>query len=462
MRIFLSLILSLFCICGNAQSIEKRVSNALGQIQQGNINDGFDGLKDAAFSNSLAAQYYVGLCYEYGIGVEKNSQEAFAMYRKAAERGLPDAMYRLAVFYQNGTGVTQNESRSAEWMARYEKKKGSVVLPDLIALYNEGIKHTRNYASNNNSRNNKPSVSNNRQRNSSSSSQQRNNNSSTTTSTDVPPLQPIQQTVANVNKPVKWSDVDTDIPSTGKLNSNSFAVIIANENYQEEAAVDYAIHDGQIFAEYCRKTLGIPKENIHFRKNATYNNIKTEIAWMTQVADAFKGKASFIFYYAGHGFPDEASHSPYLLPVDGNGSITSTGYSLAELYKQLGSLRSKGVTVFLDACFSGAQRGEGMLASARGIALKAKDDAPTGKMVVFSAATGQQTAYPYKEKGHGLFTYYLLKELQNTKGNLTYGELADFVSERVSKQSVVINSKAQTPTVTPSEKMAKDWRTIQF
>ena len=65
----------------------------------------------------------------------------------------------------------------------------------------------------------------------------------------------------------------------------------------------------------------------------------------------------------------------------------------------------------MDACFSGAQRGEGMLISARGIALKTKQEIPQGNLIVFSAASDDQTAFPYKEKGHGLFTYYLLKKL---------------------------------------------------
>ena len=78
-------------------------------------------------------------------------------------------------------------------------------------------------------------------------------------------------------------------------------------------------------------------------------------------------------------------------------------------------------------------------------------------MVVLSAAQGDETAYPYKEKGHGIFTYYLLKKLQETKGNITFGQLADYVTLQVKKQSVVINGKIQTPTVSPSTS-ATDWK----
>ena len=53
------------------------------------------------------------------------------------------------------------------------------------------------------------------------------------------------------------------------------------------------------------------------------------------------------------------------------------------------------------------------------VANKAKQSIPTGNLVVLSAAKGVETAYSYKEKGHGLFTYFLLKKLQETQGDLT-------------------------------------------
>ena len=116
----------------------------------------------------------------------------------------------------------------------------------------------------------------------------------------------------------------------------------------------------------------------------------------------------------------------------------------------------------MDACFSGSKRGEGMLASARGVAIKTKTQAPQGKMVVFSAAQGDETAYPFKDKEHGLFTYYLLKKLQETKGNVTYGELSTYLQTEVKRKSIVANSKSQTPTVTPSQSVANSWKNMKL
>lgn len=261
---------------------------------------------------------------------------------------------------------------------------------------------------------------------------------------------------------VGTSDVDKGIPEASEVNDRLFAVIIANEDYQREVDVNFAVNDGNIFGEYCRKTLGIPEQNIHIVENATLNNILAEVDWITKVAEAYQGEAGLIFYYAGHGIPDESTGDAYLLPVDGYGSNINTGYKLDNLYASLSSAPSRYTYVFLDACFSGAERGGSMIASARGIAIRAKASAPKGNMVVFSAAQGDETAYPYKEKGHGMFTYYLLKKLQESGGDVTLGELSDYVRSEVRKQSIVSNSKMQTPTVTASPAMHDSWQTLQL
>ena len=186
--------------------------------------------------------------------------------------------------------------------------------------------------------------------------------------------------------------------------------------------------------------------------------MRSELGWLKQVCEAYKGEASVLFYYAGHGIPDENDKSAYLLPSDGDGRYVQSGYKLDDLYQILGSMQAKSVTVFMDACFSGSQRGSGMLASARGVALKAKSGVPQGNMVVFSAAQGDETAYPNNEQGHGMFTYYLLKKLQETKGDVTLKDLGDYIKTNVSQQSIVLNSKSQTPCVTPASAVADSWQ----
>lgn len=254
------------------------------------------------------------------------------------------------------------------------------------------------------------------------------------------------------------SDVDENIPVTNTKNPNTFVLIIANEHYQQVAAVPFALNDGNIFREYCIKTLGINEKHIHYVPDATGNQIKAQVNWLSNITETFED-AQVIVYYAGHGIPDEATKTAYLLPVDGNGSDVTTGYKLDNLYSTLGNMPASKITIFMDACFSGSKREKGMLAEARGVALKAKSGVPQGNMVVFSAAQGDETAYPNKAQQHGMFTYYLLKKLQETEGNIGLKELGDYITKNVSQQSLVENSKKQTPCVTPSASLGVEWQT---
>ena len=78
-------------------------------------------------------------------------------------------------------------------------------------------------------------------------------------------------------------------------------------------------------------------------------------------------------------------------------------------------------------------------------------------MVVFSASQGDETATANDNERHGMFTYYLLKKLKETQGNVSYGILGDYIRDNVKKQTVV-SGKLQTPTVTPSASIQDDWR----
>lgn len=73
--------------------------------------------------------------------------------------------------------------------------------------------------------------------------------------------------------------------------------------------------------------------------------------------------------------------------------------------------------VFLDACFSGANRDGGMIVAARGVAIKPKEAKPasSGNTVVFSATSDEETAFPYKAQKHGLFTYFSLNVCKKRK-----------------------------------------------
>ena len=264
------------------------------------------------------------------------------------------------------------------------------------------------------------------------------------------------KSVASTAK-VEPSDVDLNIPFTGKTNNNTFAVIIANENYGKLSNVPFALNDGNTFALYCKRTLGIPEKNILQFNDATYGAMKAAFSDLRLINDVVGEDMKVIVYYAGHGAPDDATLDPYLVPVDAARVNKDVCVPLASIYRDLGSMKLRSATVFLDACFSGATRDGSMVVAARGIARVPKKQGLTGKVAVFCATSEDQTAMPYNEKGHGMFTYFLLKRLQETEGNVSLVDLKDYLNENVARHSTIVNRKDQTPTVLSSPAASAEW-----
>ena len=262
------------------------------------------------------------------------------------------------------------------------------------------------------------------------------------------------------------SNVDINIPTSSEKIQNRYALIIGNEDYNSyqkgltnEVNVEFAERDAKIFKEYAEKIFGIPDENIILMTNAQVVEFSKAIEKMNVIAKNLDGEAEIYFYYAGHGFPDEETKEPYLIPVDVSGTDLEYAIKLNDVYKKLTEYPVKRVTVFLDACFSGGARNQGLLA-ARGVKVQPKENLLKGNLVVFTASSGTQSSLPYKGQQHGLFTYYLLKKLQETKGEISLSELADYLNKQVAIKSVMINDKEQNPQVNISpdaESVWKDW-----
>ncbi|MCU0455226.1 MAG: caspase family protein [Bacteroidales bacterium] len=260
------------------------------------------------------------------------------------------------------------------------------------------------------------------------------------------------------------SDVDRDIPVIKTKTQNKVALIIGNEDYSKaynpESNVDYAAGDARVFAEYTRKVLGMEDKYVLLSVDATFMVMKSQVQRAIDIAKVMGPSAEIIFYYAGHGFPDQTTKIPYLIPVDVSASNITSAIKLADIYAQLSNSGANRVTVFLDACFSGGGRDMGPV-NARSVRMapNTEEEMVTGNMVVFTASTGEQTAQALNREKHGLFTYYLLKKLKETSGNVTYGELFDYILKNVQLDALTENNKPQVPVIIAGGQTGDKWRT---
>ena len=97
------------------ESVKTQLKSGLDAIASNNHDDAFSQLSDLAGSGLAEAQFWVGLMYSQGKGVNEDANKAFEMIKLAAEQGHPYAQQSLANFYDNGIGVEPNSSLSAYW-----------------------------------------------------------------------------------------------------------------------------------------------------------------------------------------------------------------------------------------------------------------------------------------------------------------------------------------------------------
>ena len=373
------------------------------------------------------AEGMIGVFYMNGTEVEQDDTQAFTWFKKSVSHGVSDKRlcgYQrfLGICYYNGEGTQQDNDQALYWFEQAVSNGDEVAEPWLERAQKR------------------------KQEILLAQSQQK--------------KAPVEERLPALPTKGAVTNVDENIPQTTQQDTRTYAVIIGNELYENEAQVPFAENDAKIFKDYVQQTLGLPENHIRLITNAGLNRIRGAVRWLKEAMEAQSGQGKIILYYAGHGIPDEASKTAYLLPVDGLSGDIESAYPLGKLYQELGAIPSERITVFLDACFNGGKREGDMLASARGVAIKTKSIVPQGNMVVFTAAQGDETAFSLKSQQHGMFTYYLLKKLQESKGQLTLGDLSDYLTKEVKRESFEKNNKIQTPIVNTASSLATSWRTM--
>jgi hypothetical protein len=261
---------------------------------------------------------------------------------------------------------------------------------------------------------------------------------------------------ASVEKATKKEEkvYNSDVDKAGyKLaeDPDAFAVVIGIEKYQLIPPADFGERDAQTVREHLA-ALGFPQRNIvHLSGSmATKSNLEKYLEhWLPEKV---KEGSKVVFYFSGHGAPDIDSKQAFLVPWDGDVKfLAQTGYPLKKLYANLNALKAKEVLVALDSCFSGAGGRSVLPKGARPLVTKVDEGADRmGKLVILSASEGDEISLSDEKQGHGLFTYYLLKGLNERKGAVTVKGLYDYLVPRV-QDGARQQNRDQTPKLIASQ-----------
>ncbi|OGS40715.1 MAG: hypothetical protein A2506_02475 [Elusimicrobia bacterium RIFOXYD12_FULL_66_9] len=210
------------------------------------------------------------------------------------------------------------------------------------------------------------------------------------------------------------SDVD-ELPAARAQSKRRHAIVIGVERYRENLPkADFAAGDAKLAAEYFKRVLGVPEENLALLVDdhaAKSDFEKYFERWLPNRVET--GDEVFV-YFSGHGSPNPAKGDAYMVPYDGDPTyIAQTGYPLKRMYENLAKLPAKSVLVAMDSCFSGAGGRSVIAKGARPLVTVAAAETLPDNITVIAASAGDQISNTYQEKGHGLFTYFLLKGLKS-------------------------------------------------
>ncbi|MFN3821590.1 MAG: caspase family protein, partial [bacterium] len=267
------------------------------------------------------------------------------------------------------------------------------------------------------------------------------------------PEKPIEVVVSPVRSspsisPVEEIGVDVEIglPRAVKENRDGVGVVIGNSNYRkvnkDVPDVEFALRDAEWVRRYLVQVLGYREGTILYISDASFAQLQEVFGTRGdprgRVSDLIKRDQSDLFvYYSGHGAPSVEDKRGYLVPIDCHPrAVKMNGYSLDVLFENLGQVGARSVTIVIDACFSGLSGGgEMIIGEASPVGLVITD--PTVRWrdgVLYTAGRGDQLASWYRDKRHGLFTYFFLKGLKgeadlDRDGVIRAGELALYLSD---------------------------------
>lgn len=226
------------------------------------------------------------------------------------------------------------------------------------------------------------------------------------------------------------SELDKEISKItyAPAQSHNYLFAIGIENYKAAPNVPFAENSLKQLSSLFEKKFGIPKENqiILSSSDATGQAIQGN---MRNLAARLGSHDTLFFYYAGHGLASRNGKDVYMLPSDAvRGAYEDEDFSFHNIIKDHFSKVGRAY-VFLDTCFSGRANAQTMLTKGIAPVYKTSQYRLPSNVTVFFAGQGDQYANFYPQKGHRLFSYYVIRSVLD--GKIKLKEMLRYLHEHV-------------------------------
>ena len=248
------------------------------------------------------------------------------------------------------------------------------------------------------------------------------------------------------------------------IKAEKWALLVGINDYPNDISpLRYCVADVEAFRQALINVAGFKEDKIflmtdQMRGQMEPTNINV-VMRLDILASQIKADDTFVFYFSGHGIARE--DQSFLLAAN---SVTATANTLElsaipldRISKILSTVKAQQLLTVIDACRNNpeaSRSGQDNLLSdnfTRGFKIRRSNSnsgTPSVSATLYACNVGER-AYEWADKGHGVFSYYLLEGLNgeavNSQGEVTVTTLAEYTQGKVVKWAEEFRGKKQTP-----------------
>jgi filamentous hemagglutinin family protein len=210
------------------------------------------------------------------------------------------------------------------------------------------------------------------------------------------------------------------------------ALVIGNNDYHSPLApLEGAGRDARSIAALLQQQ-GYQVDHLHDA------NRSSMIASLNRLILTAEPDDSVLVFYAGHGYIHPGSSVGYWIPTDANVDDPRGWLSNIDIARFMANIPARQQLLVSDSCFSGSLTREGVAAEQRtGLNRNA---ILMRRSVVALSSGGEEVVADSTLDGHSPFTYYLLRQLQEAKGEIPARDMLLSIRDKVT------NNAGQVPS----------------
>jgi len=246
--------------------------------------------------------------------------------------------------------------------------------------------------------------------------------------------------------------------------AEKWALLVGINNYPNDISpLRYCVADVVAFRDALVNVAGFKRDKIFLMTDKMEGQMEpTNINVVKRLgilAKQVQPQDTFVFYFSGHGIVNDGSS--FLLAVNSDTATQDTlemsAVPLDRVSKILSLVKAQQLLTVIDACRNNPETGrsgeDNVLTDdfSKGFKIRRSSSnggQPSVSATLYACNVGER-AYEWADKGHGVFSYYLLEGLNgeavNSQGEVTVTGLAEYTQSKVVKWAEEFRGKRQTP-----------------